>query len=277
MSMAAHVSAPAVPPAAELRLTVLGTRGSMAVSGKGREIFGNATSCYMVQAGDDCVFLDAGSGLLAAPLRFPKPPLILLSHLHLDHVLGLGMYARLSARGEKTLICVPAESDAAAKEQLNRLYSPPYWPLKLEAYSGDVEIARATFPMQYGAIHIACIPGSHPSGCLVYRLSCGGKSLVYATDFEHEQASFSALADFAQGTDLLLYDGQYSEAEYLRSKGFGHSTAEKGIEIMDRCGAKGLLLIHHNPCASDEELLKREQRLGRPNARYAREGEVLTL
>jgi ribonuclease BN (tRNA processing enzyme) len=92
---------------AGMRLTVLGATGSMAVSRKGRESYGGATSCYMVQAGEDCVFLDAGSGLLAAPSKFPKPPLILISHLHLDHMLGLGMYSRLLLKGEKTRLCMP--------------------------------------------------------------------------------------------------------------------------------------------------------------------------
>ena len=88
----------------ELRLTVLGSRGSMPVSQKGREVFGGATSCCMVQAGEDCVFLDAGTGLLSAPTEFPRPPLILVTHLHLDHILGLGMYRRLVTRGAKTLL-----------------------------------------------------------------------------------------------------------------------------------------------------------------------------
>ena len=260
-----------------MKLTVLGARGSMAVSEKGRALFGGATSCYMVQAGDDCVFLDAGSGLLSAPARFPRPPLILLSHLHLDHVLGLGMYARLLLKGEKTVICVPAENDAAARAQLNGLFSPPYWPVALEEYRGDVVICCAVTPMQVGSIRVDSIQGNHPSGCRVYRLSCGEKSLVYATDYEHDEASFDRLTEFAAGTDLLLYDGQYDEEEYLRSKGFGHSTPNKGIELMKRCGAKHLLLVHHSPFASDAQLLLRQDLIGCSNVSFAREGEVLSI
>jgi ribonuclease BN (tRNA processing enzyme) len=264
-------------PLAEIRLTVLGTRGSMAVRENGREIFGGATSCYMLQAGDACVFLDAGSGLLDAPVRFPKPPLILLTHLHLDHLLGLGMYRRLSMPGEKTLIRLPAESDEEARKRIDTLFSPPYWPLKLTQYQGDVDIARAVFPMQHGKIRIEAIPGEHPGDCVVLKASCGDKSLVYATDYEYEEKSFSALAAFAQGVDLLLYDGQYSEEELLLRKGFGHSSAATGIELMERCGAKRMLLIHHDPQASDRVLLERERQLAHKNVRYARAGEVITL
>jgi len=261
----------------KMRLTVLGTRGSMAVSEYGREIFGGATSCYMVQAGDDCVFLDAGSGLLAAPARFPKPPLILLSHLHLDHVIGLGMYRRLSLPGERTLIRLTADSDEAAGELIDGLYSPPYWPVKLSQYRGDVDIARAVYPMQHGNIRIDAIPGEHPGDCVILKVSCGDKALIYATDYEYEEKSFSALTEFARGANLLLYDGQYSEQELSKRKGFGHSTAEKGVELMERCGAKRLLLIHHDPWASDRVLLEREKQIVHANVRYAREGEIIIL
>ena len=76
----------------KMSVTVLGTRGSVTVSGRDREIFGGNTSCYMIRAGGETVFLDAGSGLISAPVELPRPPPILLRHLHIDHVLGLGMY-----------------------------------------------------------------------------------------------------------------------------------------------------------------------------------------
>ena len=63
----------------------------------------------------------------------------------------------------------------------------------------------------------------------------------------------------------------------VAKKGFGHSTAEKGVELMERCGAKRLLLIHHDPQASDEELLYRERRFNSERIRYAREGEEIEI
>ena len=260
----------------ELRLTVLGSRGSMPVSQKGREVFGGATSCYMVQAGEDCVFLDAGTGLLSAPTEFPRPPLILVTHLHLDHILGLGMYRRLVTRGAKTLLCLPGKDECEMRRQFDTLFSPPYWPLSPLNYEGELELVPARFPMRHGSLCIESAEGQHPGGSLIFRVSCGEKSLVYATDFEHERG-LDALARFAEGTDLLLYDGQYSEEEYSRRRGFGHSTEEKGLEVMERCGAKRLLLIHHAPESTDRELQMREMRVLSHSARYAREGEVIEL
>ena len=86
--------------ASDLRLRVLGTRGSLAISGEDYREFGGNTSCYMVQAGEETIFLDAGSGIFSAPDRFSRPPVILLSHLHLDHVIGLGMFPAISRKGQ---------------------------------------------------------------------------------------------------------------------------------------------------------------------------------
>ena len=97
------------------------------------------------------------------------------------------------------------------------------------------------------------------------------------TDYEHEDSSFSRLVSFCKNADLLLYDAQYSEEEYKRKKGFGHSTAEKGLELMERSGAKRLLLVHHDPRNSDSVLLQRERLLLQGKASYARENQVISL
>ena len=261
----------------QFRLKVLGTRGSMPVSGREYSIFGGSTSCYLVEAGEERIFLDAGSGLIHAPEDLPKPPTILLSHLHLDHILGLGVYPRLLREGFMTKLLVPVEAGKSPLDVLNAVYSPPYWPLSLTAYRGEVQLDQLTFPMQIGEVRVDGMPGNHPGGCMAIRLVYRGKSLVYLTDYEPEPASFQALSRFAEGTDLLLYDGQYSIEQYATRQGFGHSATDHALTMMRQSGAKRMLLVHHDPCSSDEILLDREKRLGLENVRYAREGETIEL
>ena len=273
-------------PQPEIRVTVLGARGSIPVSGKDFEHFGGSTSCYLVEAGATSIFLDAGSGLINAPVEFPNPPAILLTHLHLDHLLGLGMYKRLSRRGAKTDLYVPVESTREARKAMAQVYGTPYWPLKLTSYPSSFGINPFPSTMQYGEVTIDTIEGNHtggsvdslhPKGCICIKLSYGEKTLVYATDFEHNPKASKRLERFAQGTDLLLYDAQYSEEEYEAHRGYGHSTAQEGIKLKNRCGAKRLLLIHHDPYCTDADLLAREQALDDPDTHYAREGEVIEL
>ncbi len=260
-----------------IRLTVLGARGSMPVSGPEFAEFGGSTSCYLVEAGQHTVILDAGSGMAHAPVSFSKPPVILLSHWHLDHLVGLGMYGRLHRPNEKTCLYAPALNDKDARRKLAGLYAPPYWPLELDDYQSDLRVRAMPDELWYGEVCISTMQGKHPGGCLVYKLSFAGKSLVYATDFEHDSFSSARLASFCKEADLVLYDAQYVEAEYDTHTGFGHSTAGKGVELMRACGAKRLLLVHHDPKRTDYELRKQEKALDACNASFAREGEVIVL
>jgi ribonuclease BN (tRNA processing enzyme) len=187
------------------------------------------------------------------------------------------MYTRLNMPDAETRLMLEAPSPEEAVDRLSGLFRPPYWPLRLTDYPGRLLISPLSRRFHVGAVEVECARGNHPDGSTVFRLSCGGKRLVYATDYEPEDISFPELIRFCEGADLVLYDAQYTEEEYGSRKGFGHSTAMKGLELLVRSGAKKLLLIHHNPSAADKELLYRERVLFHPKIRYAREGEVYEL
>lgn len=262
----------------DFQLTVLGTRGSIAMSGADYREYGGSTSCYMVQAGEDTLFLDAGSGLLSAPGSYPKAPVILLSHLHLDHVFGLGLSPLLTQKEQQIDLYIPfCETEETARRQLDRIYSPPFWPVRLEELGAELRLRCVPARFSVGRIRVETMTGQHPGGCMVYKLSCAGKTIVFATDYEHGGESDARLAAFAQNADLLLYDAQFAPEEYERKKGYGHSTAEKGLELMERSHAGQLLLIHHDFKSTDRILLERENKLGTERASYAREGQTIIL
>ncbi len=264
-------------PSSGLRLTVLGSRGSSATGGPDYSEFGCSTSCYLVESQDDSVILDAGSGLLRAPVSCDKPRSIILSHLHLDHLLGLGMYSGLSCGNDRTCLFVSANTDDEARRLIERLYSPPYWPVSLWEYPGELVVCALPQTMDIGSMHIVTMAGNHPGGSMIIRIDCMGKRIVYATDYEHDMLTFARLTEFSRHADLVLYDAQYTDEEYEVHRGFGHSTFRKGIELMRNCEAKRLLLIHHDPKSTDGVLRHRERQLGCDNVRFAREGEVIAL
>ena len=262
----------------DFQLTVLGTRGSIAMSGADYAEYGGSTSCYMVQAGEDTLFLDAGSGLLSAPGSYPKAPVILLSHLHLDHVFGLGLSPLLTQKEQQIDLYIPfCETEETARRQMDRIYSPPSWPVRLEELGAELRLRTVPACFSVGKIRVETMAGHHPGGCMVYKLSCAGKSIVFATDYEHGGESDARLAAFAKNADLLLYDAQFAPEEYERKKGYGHSTAEKGLELMERSHAGQLLLIHHDFKSTDHILRQREKKLGTKRASFAREGQTILL
>ena len=262
----------------EFTLTVFGARGSVPSSRAENVVYGGDTSCYMVRAGKDTIFLDGGSGLAAAPATYPKPPVILLSHLHLDHVMGLGMFTGFFVPGQKARVYVPFCVNAeAAEERMGQIYVPPFWPMRLSQLEGKPEILPMPERFSVGEVQVETMEGNHPNRAVVLKLSFGEKSLVYATDYEHDEPSFSQLMKFAENTDLLLYDAQFTEEQYPNRRGFGHSTAEMGMELMRRCGARRLLLVHHAPGSTDAVLSQREKSIRNENVFYAREGQVIQI
>ena len=258
-------------------LTVFGSRVSIPVGRADSMFFGGQTSCYMVRAGDETIFLDGGSGLIEAPTQFVRTPSILLSHFHLDHLIGLAMYPRLLQKGSETVLYCPTLSMEEAREILDDVFSPPSWPLSLMDYTGTLVLRTLSKRFQIGGVIVETMKGYHPGGAVVIRLTFDGRSLVYATDCEPDEDGLNAIAAFSSNTDLLLFDGQYTEDEYPNRIGFGHSTAGTAQEVMERSGAGQLLLIHHDPLKTDAELLAIEKRIGRDDVHFAREGETICL
>ena len=129
-----------------------------------------------------------------------------------------------------------------------------------------------------GDVEVEAMEGSHPAGSTIYRLTRQGKSLVYATDFEHNPKACEALINFAKGCDLLLYDAQYTPEEYERCRGYGHSIPQEGIKVAEAAGVGKLVFIHHAPLRSDAELDELERTFGRDDKiTFAKSGDEFLL
>lgn len=262
------------------RLAVLGARGSVPREGEAFARYGGATSCYRVRAGGEEIYLDAGSGIAAAVPDTAANITILLTHMHLDHLVGLPFFAALGEAGRAVDIYAAPRAGLAPGEAIDRLVSPPFWPCTASDYPAAVRVhALPSGTFFVGDVRIDTMEGVHPGGSTIYRLAYRGKSLVYATDFEHSPPGCEALASFASGCDLLLYDAQYTEAEYESYRGYGHSTPAAGIGIAAACGAARLLFVHHAPWRSDGAIIAMGRELsGRHgNIQFAAAGDEIVL
>ena len=245
---------------AAFQLTVLGARGSMPVDGKDFAAYGGATSCYRILAGNEEIYLDAGNGILSAAPNPDTRITILLTHMHLDHSIGLPFFVALGQANRCIDIFAKSRSGLSANEAVDRLISPPFWPLKVGQYPANVtfhELPEESFSI--GAVEVDVMEGTHPQGATIYRLTHRGKVLVYATDFEHTPEGCEKLARFAEDCDLLIYDAQYTEEEYPKYRGYGHSTPQVGFDIGTRANAGKILFVHHAPQRTDKQLLAMAQ------------------
>ena len=121
--------------------------------------------------------------------------------------------------------------------------------------------------------------GAHPGGVSLLRLTGGGKRVVFATDCTVNGPGAGPLAEFAQGCDLLLCDGQYSDAEWPERSAFGHSTWTAAARLGRACGAARTRVIHHDPGHTDRLLddAAGELRAIHPDCAFARAGEEIFL
>lgn len=260
-----------------MKITILGARGSVPTDGVNMSEFGGATSCVLVETEDQAVFLDAGTGIINPPDISDKHISILISHPHMDHLTGLPFLPQLFEKNRHIDIYAVIRGGLSTEMQVDRLISPPLWPLSVTHYKADVVCHDIDGFFSIGDIDVTFREFNHPGGVTIYRISRNGRSLVYATDYEHDDDNIHELIDFADNTDLLLYDAQYTEEEYRTKAGFGHSTAEYGIYVMERCHAGMMRFIHHDPRHDDSMLRKLEKKIKDSRISYARKGEVIEL
>ncbi len=300
-----------------ITLHVLGCRGSMPISGPAFAKYGGATSSYLYMTDKEAIIIDAGTGILNLPDLGSRRISLLISHSHIDHILGLPMF--IGPLGAKELSIYGATHEQLTiRQQLDTYLKRPLWPVGLDAFSANinyVDVKENAAPLQIGDVTVTAVPSNHPGGSTIYKLECHGTSVVYASDFEHEELPadrrdtaaieaatslakdldtkdlitqmtsnpLSALTTFAQDADLLLYDAQYTPGEYQKCKTFGHSTAEKANELRIAAGIKQTLLVHHAPGHTDEFLDEMEKEIHEKyncksdDMHLAREGEVIKL
>jgi ribonuclease BN (tRNA processing enzyme) len=133
------------------------------------------------------------------------------------------------------------------------------------------------------SVRVRAAAACHPNGCLAYRLESHGRSVVYATDTEHDAASGvldERLVELARGADVLIYDAQYTDAEYAAGKrGWGHSTASEGVRLARAAAVGQLVLFHHDPARTDDGVaaIEAEARRAFTATIAAREGLTITL
>ncbi len=237
-------------------VSILGARGTIAHEGIDFLKYGGATSCVYINVADEAVVLDGGSGILSLPEMLGEKKVIhlLLTHMHIDHIMGI-MACPLFFDKSMTINIYGCDVDGdLVKDRIDAALRPPLWPVNSDAFLAKVSYHSCNSGFFIGDVKIDCLEGFHPGGCTAYRLNYNGKSVVYATDFEITSNNIDELSDFAKDCTLLLCDGQYTEDEMKERKGFGHSSWESVCDLALNCGAKQLGIIHHDPYRTDKML-----------------------
>ena len=250
-----------------MKVTLWGTRGSIAAPGPETNRYGGNTSCVEVQGRDGTVLvLDAGTGvrrlgpkLLGTVRRID----MLLTHLHMDHIQGFGFFAPLRVADHEIHVWGPASTTLSLHARLSRYMSPPLFPVRLRDLPCELHLHEVPCPeVTIGEFTVTSELVCHPGPTVGYRISDGTASVAYIPDHEPGLGLPGPLTDprwtsgyaLARGVDLLIHDGQYTEVEYETRVGWGHSPLRRTFEFAALAGVKKLVPFHHDPSHDDETL-----------------------
>jgi len=269
-------------------VTFDGVRGSIPCAERRFMRYGGNTSCIHVQAGDTEILLDAGTGLRQAGVRLRARGVstfhLLLSHTHWDHVCGLPFFGpSYDPACDVTVMAGRHEGSTTLRETLGVHLAPPVFPVDLASMPG-IKRVRDIEPSGVFAlasdVRVITRPLRHPGGATGYRIEHGGASVCYVTDTEHELGVRDPrILELIAGSDLLIYDATYTDAEMPARTGWGHSSWEEGVRLCQASGTRALAVHHHDPDRDDRSLdrIARDARKAWKGAFVAREGQSLTL
>ena len=266
-----------------MRVKFYGTRGSYPTSKKEEEYYGGSTPCVEITEGEERIILDSGTGILGMDMEeLDKSNRIdiLLTHLHMDHIQGLGFFKWMFNPNKEVHLWGPGGSNSSLSSRLNRYLSPPLFPLPLRDMPCNLiihEIKNSSFSIGNFHIHSEFI--SHPGPTIGYRIHCNSKSVTYIPDHEpmigkqnlYKEDDWVSGFGLAKDTDLLIHDAQYGIAEYMTKIGWGHSSLLHAAEFSRRTKAKRLVMFHHDPGHSDQH---RTQMLVDFLAKYSYDFEI---
>ena len=274
-----------------MKVRFWGTRGSVPVPRATHSGYGGNTSCVQVLVDDHrhAVVLDAGTGITVLGEEL-EPGVqrvdVLLSHLHMDHIIGLGFFRPLFTPGLEVHLWGPSSTTQDLHERLTRYLSPPLFPVLLrdlpcDLHLHDTPLGRFELPDLDAHAALVC----HPGPTLGYRFDDGASTMTYLSD--HEPAllatdfpgppEWTSGHDLAAGADLLVHDAQYRDDHYADHVGWGHSAVGHALALAGLCRVGHLVAFHHDPANDDgdnglpplqvQRLLDGDERGGQPQKR----------
>lgn len=265
-----------------------GVRGTVPCPQIDRLRYGGNTSCIEVRCGEARLIFDAGTGLrmlgneLAAAGDHRLTHLF-FTHTHIDHIAGLPFFR-------------PAYSDCnhfefwaghlrqhglSLKQVLKQMMQPPLFPVPLDIMHACVsfhDFLPGEVLEPFPDVQLRTLALNHPGGATGYRIEFAGRSMCIITDMEHQPGKQDErLVDFVRGSDIVVYDSTYTDEEYPRYVGWGHSTWQEGVRLCEAAGAGRLVAFHHDPEHNDAFLDEVGQALARarPGSLVAAEGLTL--
>lgn len=266
-----------------------GVRGSVACPGEDTVRYGGNTSCLEVHCGDYNFIFDAGTGLKNLGDSLPPGKQlnydIFLTHSHMDHMNGFPFFKPAYSPATRLKIWAGhLKPKGKSIEAVTRnLMDQPFFPITVDLLSATLIFNDFTYGEELeisDKITLQTAPLNHPGGGTGYRVNYGGRSFCYVTDTEHVPGKMDEnILKLIEGTDLLVYDSNFTDEEFSDYVSWGHSTWQEGVRLSNAAGVKTFIAFHHDPSHTDKVMdeIAGELEAERPGSLVAKEGMTLYI
>ncbi len=247
-----------------LNVSFYGTRGSTPCPSDENRRYGGNTSCVALESpGHDPIVLDLGTGLRffgetqADDGSFQGSALV--THLHWDHVQGLPFFTPILRPGARLDIYGPPQVGSTLSEEFHRFICPPFFPVTVEQLYGQMTFHDAgDTDLVLDGAKVRVRPVPHVGANNGYRVEMGGASIAYLSDHQMPQDGTHSVSEdvleLCDGVDVLIHDAQYTPEEFVEKAHWGHCTIDYALFVAREAGAKCLVMFHHDPARTDDQL-----------------------
>lgn len=232
----------------------------------------NETSCFLVEEKNELIMLDAGTGVSNLGKyqdvweKYDSFSII-LSHYHLDHMIGL-IYLPPFLKGKKMKIYGPGKPayEKTTKEYLEEMFQTAFFPTPIGGLADRVEIYDySAGDFQIGDVKIQVREQKHSSPSFQIYID---EKLVYATDvcfeknvWNHELKGKILLHECCE---IDVYDPTHTTLTHLMD-GISDAQFEK------------IYLIHHNAEWSEEDRIRVEEMVEGTKFGVMHDGSVVEI
>ena len=254
-----------------MRVRFWGVRGSIPAPGPATVRYGGNTPCVEIQAGEELIIVDAGSGIRELGLDMLKraagAPIsgrLFIGHSHWDHIQGFPFFTPLYLPSTRFQIYGMRGTTKPFQEVMAGQMNSTYFPVQLKDLGSKPEFIELTAPIEAGPVKVSYHFLNHPGITIGFRFEHQGKVVSYISDHEpystlNVKGEFSdnedaLVARFVAGSDLLICEAQYTVDEYKIKRGWGHSTFNSVLDLAQMAGVARVALFHHDPLHSDDLL-----------------------
>lgn len=190
---------------------------------------------------------------------------VFITHSHWDHIQGFPFFVPAYIKGNRFMIHGAHGMGHSFEQVFRGLMESSYFPVDLGDMAAQLDFVEMSGQHYIcDGVKVDTTFTNHPGMDIAYRFTADGVSVTYLTDHEtyqmmNQQTEFARkqdqlIEDFCSKTDILICDAQYTDEEYKTKRGWGHSRYRDTIKLALAAGASRLVLFHHDPSHTDDQL-----------------------